>query len=62
MPKRITVDIMDGGTFLTTLRIPLFDVVVDYDGDCPVIGYELLVRYVEEKRPSLKYRRYQIYF
>lgn len=62
----ITFDVMSmGGVFLCTLRMPLTsDLIADYIGNEPVYDYERLNErtkaFIEEKRPSLKYKKYKI--
>lgn len=59
----ITFDVMLKGRFVCTMRMPVtFDMVLDYDGDTPVIDARAITRYVEQKRPSLAGSGYNICF
>lgn len=54
---------MLNGRFVCTMRMPItLDVVVDYDGDKPVIDSRAFSEFVERKRPSLKGKKYNICF
>lgn len=59
----IKFDVMLKGRFVCTLRLPLsFDIIDSYDGDKPVVDYSVFERFVEQKRPTLKGKPYEIYF
>lgn len=61
--KKIVFDVMSNWHFVCTMRMPItLDMVVDYDGDKPIIDGDALKRYVEQKRPTLKYVDYNILF
>lgn len=63
MTNRLTFDIMSNDRFVCTMRMPItLDMVVGYEGDKPILDAGKLKRYVEEKRPSLKYVKYNICF
>lgn len=61
--KTLTFDIMSNGRFVCTMRMPItLDMIVDYDGDKPILNADKIKEYVEEKRPTLKYVKYNICF
>lgn len=63
MIKKITFDIMSNDRFVCTMRMPItLDMVIDYDGDKPILNADKIKEYVEEKRPTLKYVKYNICF
>lgn len=63
MERRITFNIMSDGRFVCTMRVPLtFDLISGYDGEKPIVNMDRLKKYVEDRRPSLKYRKYNICF
>lgn len=63
MKNVLTFDVMLKGRFVCTMHMPItFDIVVDYDGDKPVIDGRAIERYVEKKRPTLKGSGYNICF
>ena len=54
---------MLNGRFQGTFRIPItLDVIEDYVGDNPVIKSRAFSDFVEQKRPSLKGKPYNICF
>ena len=49
------------GRFACTMRMPItFDVVEEYVNDKPVVLCDTISKYVENKRPSLKGKHYNI--
>lgn len=61
--KTITFDVMSNDRFVCTMRMPVtLDMVAGYDGDKPILDSRKLLQYVETKRPSLKYVKYNICF
>lgn len=61
--KYITFDVMLNGRFQGTFRMPItLDVIEDYVGEKPVIKSRAFSDFVEQKRPSLKGKPYNIFF
>lgn len=61
--KTLTFDIMSNDRFVCTMRMPItLDMIIDYDGDKPILNADKIKEYVEEKRPTLKYVKYNICF
>ena len=61
--KTLTIDVMTGDRFYCTLRMPITpDVIIGHspEGGVNIDPYKIAA-YVEEKRPTLKYKDYQIY-
>lgn len=61
--KKLTIDVMVGDRFYCTLRMPItFDMIEGYNSEGgAIIDPHKIAAYVEEKRPTLKYKDYQIY-
>lgn len=61
--KYLSFDVMQGERFVCTLRMPLnLDTIAGYIGDEPVVKGEKIRAYVEQKRPTLIGKDYQIAF
>lgn len=61
--KTLTFDIMSNDRFVCTMRMPItLDMVIDYDGDKPILNADKIKEYVEDKCPTLKYVKYNICF
>ena len=63
MMNIVKFDVMVGDRFIDTYRMPItLDVIVDYIGDRPVISGDAMKKFIEKKRPTLKYEDYKIFF
>ena len=61
MKKRKIFDVMIEDRFVCTMCMPVtLDVIESYNGDEPVVSEAAIRRYVEQKRPTLKYENYRI--
>jgi hypothetical protein len=61
--KKLVFDIMVGDKFYRTMRMPIsIDMVVDYEGEEPVISVDKIKEWVLEKCPTLKYENFKICF
>lgn len=61
--KSIVFDIMVGDKFYRTMRMPIsIDMVVDYEGEEPVINENKIKEWVLQKCPTLKYDDFTIHF
>ena len=61
--KDLVFDVMVDGRFYRTMRMPItIDIVVDYQGDKPVINGEKIKEWVLRKCPTLKYDNFTICF
>ena len=61
--KGLTFDIMVGERFNRTMRMPItMDMVIDYQGEQPVIDGEKIKEWVLKKCPTLKYNDFKICF
>ena len=61
--KKLVIDVMVGDRFYCTLRMPITpDFIIGYNPEGGVnIDPHKIAAYVEEKRPTLKYKDFQIY-
>ena len=61
--KTLTFDIMVGDKFYRTMHMPItMDMVIDYQGDKPIINCEKIKEWVLRKCPTLKYDNFTICF
>ena len=61
--NNLVFDVMVDGRFYRTMRMPItIDIVVDYQGDKPVINGEKIKEWVLRKCPTLKYDNFTICF
>ena len=61
--KTLTFDIMVGDKFYRTMHMPItMDMVVDYQGEQPIIDGEKTKEWVLQKSPTLKYDNFTICF
>ena len=61
--KGLTFDIMVGERFYRTMRMPItMDMVIDYQGEQPIIDGEKIKEWVLKKCPTLKYDNFTICF
>ena len=61
--KKLTFDIMVGEKFYRTMHMPIsIDMVVDYEGEEPVISENKIKDWVLKKCPTLKYDNFTICF
>jgi CMP-2-keto-3-deoxyoctulosonic acid synthetase len=61
--NNLVFDVMVDGRFYKTMRMPItIDIVVDYQGDKPIINGEKIKEWVLQKCPTLKYDNFTICF
>lgn len=61
--EKLTFDIMVGNRFYKTMRMPItIDMVVDYEGDKPIVDLGKVKEWVLQKCPTLKYNNFTICF
>jgi CMP-2-keto-3-deoxyoctulosonic acid synthetase len=61
--KGLAFDIMVGERFYSTMHMPItMDMVIDYQGDKPIIDGEKIKEWVLQKCPTLKYEKFTICF
>ena len=61
--KKLTFDIMVGERFYRTMHMPItMDMVIDYQGEQPIIDGEKITEWVLQKCPTLKYDNFTICF
>ena len=59
----VSFDVMLNDRFVCQMRMPItLDCVEGYDGDIPIIDSKAFADYVENRRPSLKGKDYNIIF
>lgn len=61
--KKLTFGIMVGKRFYRTMHMPItMDMVIDYQGEQPIIDGEKIKKWVLQKCPTLKYDNFTICF
>lgn len=59
--NKVIVDIMMKDMYYDTMRIePQLNMITEFNGDKPVVSVKALCKVVEDRRPSLKGKKYSI--